>query len=82
MTILLDSFIQLDLQISGYLPDFDRFANYWNTKCACSIVCRIAWIDAFDYPQGRQAKNWLFSTVRLIKPAIVHLEKSKGTRFW
>jgi hypothetical protein len=41
-----------------------------------------AWIDAFDYSWSGEAKNRLFSNLRLIIPAIVHFKKSKITGFF
>ncbi len=36
-------------------------------------------INAFNYPWGGKAKNWLFPPPRLIIPTIIHLQRSFGS---
>jgi len=77
-----DEFFQYVVQISGYVPNFDRFANDWNAKCrqfnSLAFCVGSCGINAFNYSWGGRAKNWLFPPPRLIIPSIVHLEKCKG----
>ena len=77
-----DHFFQLVVQLTGYVPNFDRFANNWNTKCpqfnSIAYCVGSGGVDAFNYSWGKNAKNWLFPPIRLIIPTVLHLEKGKG----
>jgi hypothetical protein len=77
-----DEFYQYVIQITGYVPNFDRFANNWNAKCrqfnSVTYCVGSGGVDAFNYSWGGTAKNWLFPPPRLIIPAILHLLKCKG----
>jgi len=77
-----ESFYNLATQISKYTPNFDRFANNWNSKCqqfnSVTYCVGSGGVDAFNYTWGGKARNWLFPPVRLIIPTVLHLEKSKG----
>jgi len=78
-----ESFFQLAVQISGYTPNFDRFANNWNSKCrqfnSVTYCVGSGGVNAFNYSWGGKAKNWLFVPIRLIIPTVLHLEKGKGS---
>jgi hypothetical protein len=78
-----EEFFKFAIQITGYVPNFDRFANNWNSKCtqfnSLSYCVGSGGVDAFNYSWAGKAKNWLFPPPRLIIPAILHLEKCKGT---
>jgi hypothetical protein len=75
-------FFELATQISGFVPNFDRFANNWNTMCAnfnsLTYCVGTKGVDAFAYSWGGNSKNWLFPPPRLIMQAVLHLEKSFG----
>jgi hypothetical protein len=77
-----DSFYQYVQQISGFVPNFDRFANNWNAKCTQfnSLVYCVGsgGVNAFNYPWGGRAKNWLFPPPKLVIPAVLHLQRSFG----
>ena len=55
-----DSFFHLAQQISGYVPNFDRFANNWNTKCttfnSLSYCVGSGGVDVFSYHWGPPRK--------------------------
>jgi hypothetical protein len=57
-------FFQLAMEVSGLVPNFDRFANNWNTKCAnfnsLAYCVGSKGTNAFNYSWGGNAKNWLF----------------------
>jgi hypothetical protein len=78
-----DDFFQLVIQISGYVPNFDRFANNWNSKCpqfnSITYCVGTGGVNAFNYSWGGSAKNWLFPPIRLIIPSVLHLEKGSGS---
>jgi hypothetical protein len=78
-----NDFYQLAIQISGFTPNFDRFANNWNTKCphfnSVAYCVGSKGVNAFNYTWGGKARNWLFPPPRLIIPTVLHLKKSKGT---
>jgi hypothetical protein len=75
-------FFQLAMEVSGLVPNFDRFANNWNTKCAnfnsLAYCVGSKGTNAFNYSWGGNAKNWLFPPPRLIMQSVLHLEKCKG----
>ena len=77
-----ENFFQFAVQITGFSPNFDRFANNWNAKCpnfnSLTYCVGTGGVDAFNYSWGNNAKNWLFPPIRLIIPAVLHLEKGKG----
>jgi hypothetical protein len=77
-----DYFYQYVLQITGFVPNFDRFANNWNAKCpqfnSLAYCVGSSGVNCFNYSWGGLAKNWLFPPPRLIIPAILHLQKSFG----
>jgi len=78
-----EEFFQFVIQISGYIPNFDRFANNWNAKCpqfnSITYCVGSGGVNAFNYTWGGRAKDWLFPPPRLIIPALLHLEKSKAS---
>jgi hypothetical protein len=78
-----NDFYQLAVQISGFILNFDRFANNWNTKCPyfnfVAYCVGSTGVNAFNYPWGGKACNWLFPPPRLIIPTVLHLQKNKGT---
>jgi len=59
-----DVFYQYCLQISGFIPNFDRFANNWNAKTPffnSAVYCvGSSGVDAFRYHWGPPSKNWIF----------------------
>jgi hypothetical protein len=65
-----DYFYQYVLPITGFVPNFDRFANNWNAKCpqfnSLAYCVGSSGINAFNYSWGGLAKNWLFPPPRLI----------------
>jgi hypothetical protein len=77
-----EEFFQYILQITGYIPNFDRFANNWNSKCpqfnSLTYCIGSGGVDAFNYSWGGNAKNWIFPPPRLIIPALIHLQKCYG----
>ncbi len=77
-----EHFYQYLQQITGFVPNFDRFANNWNAKCpqfnSLSYCVGSNGVNAFNYSWGGQAKNWLFPPPRLIIPTVLHLQKSLG----
>jgi hypothetical protein len=75
-------FYQLAIQLSGFVPNFDRFANNWNAKCenfnSLTYCVGSKGVNAFSYSWGGKAKNWLFPPPRLIMQTVLQLEKSAG----
>jgi len=77
-----DEFFHLAQQLSGYIPNMDRFANNWNAKCltfnSLSYCVGSSGVDAFAYNWGPPTKNWLFPPPRLVGRTLLHLQKCKG----
>jgi hypothetical protein len=78
-----EQFYQLVLQMSGYVPNVDRFANNWNAKCvhfnSPTYCVGSSGVDAFNYHWGQPTLNWLFPPIRLIARTIMHLERCNGS---
>jgi len=79
---VIDYFYQYVQELTGFVPNFDRFANNWNAKCSqfnsLSYCVGSNGVNAFNYSWGGTAKNWLFPPPRLIIPTVLHLQKSFG----
>jgi len=77
-----DTIFQYIQQLTGFIPNFDRFANNWNAKCAnfnSAVYCLgSVGVDAFAYSWGPPTLNWIFPPPRLVARAVLHLERSKG----
>jgi len=75
-------FFHLAQQITGFVPDFDRFANNMNTKCdqfnSATFCVGSVGVNAYNYHWGHGAKNWLFPPPRLVAQTVRYLQSCNG----